>query len=78
MILDRGMELNFFHVQYPEGSGENAKKDLHLDKEICKTSKKAIIQIHNPWNSLCLPSVIVVTSLQAQKPEVSDPEWMEK
>jgi hypothetical protein len=43
-------------VKYPEGSGGNIKKHLHLDKENFKKKKKrAIIQILNPWDSLCLP-----------------------
>jgi hypothetical protein len=64
-------------VKYPEGSGGNAKKHLHLDKENFK-KKKAIVQIVNLWDSLCLPRALVVTRLYAQKPEVPDPEWEKK
>jgi hypothetical protein len=36
------------------------------------------VQIVNPQDSLCLPRVLVVTRLHAQKPEVPDPEWEKK
>jgi hypothetical protein len=66
-------------VKYPEGSGGAKKKHLHLDKENFKKKKKqAIVQIVNPWDSLCLPRAIVFTRLHALKPEVPDPEWEEK
>jgi hypothetical protein len=78
VISDGGMEIDFFHVKYPEGSGGAKMKHLHLDKEKFKRSKRAIIQIHNPWDSLCLPRAIVVTRLHAQKPEVPNPDFDKK
>jgi hypothetical protein len=66
VISDGGTQLDIFHVKYPEGSGGKRKKHLHLDKEKFKSSKRAIIQIQNPWDSLCLPRAIVVTRLHAQ------------
>jgi hypothetical protein len=48
LLTDGATELNFFHVKYPEGSGDNIKKHLHLDKENFKKKKRAIVQIHNP------------------------------
>jgi hypothetical protein len=65
-------------VKYPEGSGGNIKKHLHLDKENFKMSKRAIVQIVNPQDSLCLPRAIVVTRLHAQKPEVPDTDFDNK
>jgi hypothetical protein len=50
---------------------------LYLDKEKFK-KKQAIVQIVNPWDSLCLPRALVVTRLHAQKPDVPDPEWDKK
>jgi hypothetical protein len=78
LLTDGAMELDFFHVQYPQGSGGAKRNHLHLDKENFKKKKQAIIQINNPWDSLCLPRTIVVARLHAQKPEVSDPEWEKK
>jgi hypothetical protein len=77
-INRRGTQLDFFHVKYPEGRGCAKFKHLHVNKEKFKKKKQAIVQIHNPWDSLCLPRAIVVTRLHAQKPEVPDPEWEEK
>jgi hypothetical protein len=65
LISGGGSQLDFFHVQYPEGSGGAKRNHLHLDKENFKKSKRAIIQINNPWYSLCLPRAIIVTSLHA-------------
>jgi hypothetical protein len=48
---------------------------LCLDKEKFKKSKRAIVQINNPWDSLCLPRAIVVARLHAQKPEVPNPDF---
>jgi hypothetical protein len=78
VISDGGMEIDLFHVKYPEGSGGNIKKHLHLDKEKFKNKKQAIVEIVNPWDSLCLPRAIVVTRLHAQKPDVADPEFHKK
>jgi hypothetical protein len=80
LLTDGATELDFFHVKYPEGSGCTKFKHLHLDKEKFKKKKKkrAIVQIVNPWDSLCLPRALVVARLYAQKPEVPDPEWEEK
>ena len=78
LLTDGATELDIFHVKYPEGSGGNKKKHLHVDKEKFKKSKRAIVQIDNPWDSLCLPRAIVVTRLHAQKPEVPDPEFDRK
>jgi hypothetical protein len=71
------MEIDFFHVKYPEGSGGSKFKHLHLDKENFK-KKRGIVQIVNPWDSLCLPRALVVARLHTQKPQVPDPEWEEK
>jgi hypothetical protein len=71
------MEIDFFHVKYPEGSGGSKFKHLHLDKENFK-KKRAIVQIINPWDSLCLPRAIVVARLHTQKPEVPDPDFDRK
>jgi hypothetical protein len=78
LLTDGATELDFFHVKYPEGSGGAKMKHLHLDKENFKESKRAILQIHNPWDSLCLPRAIVVTRLHAQKPKVPDPDFDKK
>jgi hypothetical protein len=67
VLSDGGAQLDFFHVQYPEGSGGNIKKDLHLDKQKFKSSKRAIVQIQNPWDSLCLPRAIVEEEELQQK-----------
>jgi hypothetical protein len=77
LLTDGATELDFFHVKYPEGSGAKRKK-THLDKENFKKSKRAILPINNPWDSLCLPRTIIVTRLHSQKPEVPDPVWEEK
>jgi hypothetical protein len=61
VLSDGGTQLDIFHVKYPQGSGGKAKKHLHLDKENLKESKRAIVQIVNPRDSLCLPRAIVVT-----------------
>jgi hypothetical protein len=55
LITDGAMELDFFHVKYPEGSGGSKMKHLHVDKEKFKKSKQAILKINNPRDSLCLP-----------------------
>jgi hypothetical protein len=73
VLTDGATELDFFHVKYPEGSGGNIKKHLHLDKENFKKKKQAIVQIHNPQDSLCLPRAIVVTRLHAQNPKFPIP-----
>ena len=78
VLTDGAAELDFFHVQYPQGSGGVKKKHLHLDKEKFKKKKQAIVEIVNPWDSLCLPRALVVTRLHAQKPDVPDPEWDKK
>jgi hypothetical protein len=78
LLTDRATQLDIFHVKYPEGSGGTKFKHLHLDKEKFKKKKQAIVQIHNPWDSLCLPRAIVVTRLHAQKPQVHDHEWEKK
>ena len=44
LITDGATELDFFHVQYPEGSGGSKFKHLHLDKEKFKNKKQAIVQ----------------------------------
>jgi hypothetical protein len=75
LLTDGGMEIDFFHVKYPEGSGGNAKKHLHLDKEEFKKKKRAIIRINNPEDSLCLPRALVVARLHAQKPDLPDPDF---
>jgi hypothetical protein len=64
LITDGATELDIFHIKYPQGSGGAKRKHLHLDKENFKKSKRAIIQIVNPWDSLCLPRALVVTCLQ--------------
>jgi hypothetical protein len=78
LLTDGATELDFFHVKYPEGSGGGKFKHLHLDKEKFKQSKRAIVRINNPQDSLCLPRAIVVTRLHAQKPDHPDPEWEKK
>jgi hypothetical protein len=78
VLSDGGTQLDILHVKYPEGSGCTKKKHLHVDKEKFKRSKQAIVQIVNPWDSLCLPRAIVVTRPHAQKPEVPNPEWKKK
>jgi hypothetical protein len=67
-LRDGATELDFFHVKYPQGTGGNLKKHLHLNKENFK-KKQAIIEIKNPWDSLCLPRALVVTRLHAPKPK---------
>jgi hypothetical protein len=78
VISDGGTQLDFFHVKYPEGSGGNTKKHLHLDKENFKKKKRAIVQIVNPLDSLCLPRAIAVTRLHSQKPDVPSPDFDKK
>jgi hypothetical protein len=78
LLTDGATELDFFHVKYPEGSGGVKFKHLHLDKENFKKKKRTIIQINNPWDSLCLPRAIVVARLHSQKPEVPDPDFEKK
>jgi hypothetical protein len=68
IISDGATQLDIFHVKYPQGSSGAKFKHLHLDKEKFK-KKEAIVQIHNPWDSLCLPRAIVVARLHAQKPD---------
>jgi hypothetical protein len=72
------MEIDFFHVKYPEGSGGVKMKHLHLDKENFKKKKRAIVQIINPWDSLCLPRAIIVARCHTQKTEVPDPDFDKK
>jgi hypothetical protein len=38
VLTDGATQLDFFHVNYPEGSGGSQKKHLHLDKEKFKKS----------------------------------------
>jgi hypothetical protein len=65
VISDGGMELDFFHVKYPEGSGGNIKKHLlfgifailPLDKDF-KKKKRAIGQIVNPWDCFACPVLL--------------------
>jgi hypothetical protein len=45
LLRDGATELDFFHLKYPEGSGGNSKKHLHLNKENFKRSKRAIVQV---------------------------------
>jgi hypothetical protein len=78
VISDGAIQLDIVHVKYPQRSGGGKFKLLHRDKEKFKKSKRAIVQIHNPQDSLCLPRVIVVTRPHAQKSEVPDPEWEKK
>jgi hypothetical protein len=59
VLSDGATQFDFFHVKYPEGSGGKAKKHRHLDKEKFKKKKQVIIQIQNPWYSLCLPHSVV-------------------
>jgi hypothetical protein len=40
LLTDGATELDFFHVKYPEGSGGNAKKHLHLDKKTLRRPKE--------------------------------------
>jgi hypothetical protein len=70
-----GTQLDIFHVKYPQESGGSKFKHLHLNKGNFKSSKRAIVQIVNPWDSLCLPRALVVARLHAQKPEVPDPDF---
>jgi hypothetical protein len=65
LLTDGATELDFFHVKYPQGSGGAKMKHLYLDKEKFKKSKRAIIRINNPQDSLCLPRAIVVARCQA-------------
>jgi hypothetical protein len=46
LLTDGATELDFFHVKYPEGSGGNRKKHLHLDKEKFKKSQSHSIYTH--------------------------------
>jgi hypothetical protein len=78
LLTDGATELDFFHVKYPEGSGGSKMKHLHVDEEKFKKKKRGIIQIDNPWDSLCLPRAIVVTRLYTQKPEVPSPDFDKK
>jgi hypothetical protein len=67
LLTDGATEFDFFHVKYPEGSGCTKMKHLHVDKEKFKKSKRAIIRINNPQDSLCLPRAIAVTRMNSQK-----------
>jgi uncharacterized protein (DUF736 family) len=78
VLSDGGTQLDIFHVEYPQGSGGAKKKHLYLDKENFKSSKRAIVQIVNPWDYLCLPRALVVARLHAQKPDVPDPDFDKK
>jgi hypothetical protein len=78
VLSDGGTQLDIFHVKYPQGSGGSKFKHLHLKKEKFKKKKRAILQIINPWDSLCLPRAIVVTCLYARKPEVPSPDFDKK
>jgi hypothetical protein len=44
VITDGATELDFFHVQYPEGSGGVKKKHLHMDKKKFKKSQSHSIK----------------------------------
>jgi hypothetical protein len=78
LLTDGTTEFDFFHVKYPEGSGGSKMKHLHVDKDKFKKSKRAIVRIKNPQDSLCLPRAIAVTCMHIQKPQVFDLEWEKK
>jgi hypothetical protein len=78
LLTDGATEFDFFHVKYSEGRSGYKFKHLHLDKENCKKSKRTILQIYNPWDSLWLPRALIVARLHSQKPEHSDPEFQKK
>jgi hypothetical protein len=59
LLTDGATELDFFHVKYTEGSGGRKFQHLHVDKEKFKKSKRAILKINNPRDSLCLPRAII-------------------
>jgi hypothetical protein len=43
LLTDGATELDFFHVQYPQGSGGAKMKHLHLNKDNFKKKKRAIV-----------------------------------
>lgn len=63
-MTDGAIQFEFFHEQYPEGSGGDRKKHLLINKENFKNSKKSIVSIQNT-DSLCLPPAIVVAKMQS-------------
>lgn len=65
-MTDGAVQFDFFHVQYPQGSGGNKKKHLYTNKEKFKNGKKSILSIQNT-DSLCLPRAIVVARLHSKK-----------
>lgn len=67
-MTDGAVQFDFFHVQYPQGSGGNKKKHLYTNKEKFKKGKKSILSIQNT-DSLCLPRAIVVARLHSKKPQ---------
>jgi hypothetical protein len=78
LLTDGATEIDFFHVKYPEGSGGSKMKHLHVHKDKFKKSKRAIVRIRSPKDSLCLPRAIAVTRMHSQKPQVFDLEWEKK
>lgn len=74
-MTDGAVQFDFFHVQYPQGSGGNKKKHLYTNKEKFKKGKKSILSIQNT-DSLCLPRAIVVARLHSKNhrtPELLTP-----
>lgn len=67
-MTDGAKQFEFFHVQYPVGSGGDKKKHLLINKENFKKSKKSIVSIQNT-DSLCLPRAIVVTRMHSKNPQ---------
>lgn len=67
-MTDGAVQFDFFHVQYPQGSGGNKKKHLYTNKEKFKKGKKSILSIQNT-DSLCLPRAFVVARLHSKKPQ---------
>lgn len=67
-MTDGAFQFDFFHVQYPQGSGGNKKKHIYTNKEKFKNGKKSILSIQNT-DSLCLPRAIVVARLHSKKPQ---------
>jgi hypothetical protein len=74
-MTDSATQLDVFQVKYPKGSVGNIKKYLHLGKENFKKKKTAIVQIHKPKDSMCLPRAHVVARVRTQKPEVPNLVW---
>jgi hypothetical protein len=65
LIPDGGWKSTSSMLNTRRGAAETEKNHLHLDKDNFKKTKQAIVQIVNPWDSLCLPRAIVVTRLHA-------------